>query len=128
MTDQSESSYLRGLYEAALQNYEKQTGMALDKHPLAERLQDGDSVDSFTSVLREQTQAFSEFWGKDKIIKMLYQPCINYLPLPILVRLSGWYVRRSWVFIVPDPHPIAFPACESNTHRPRCPTFCMCYF
>ena len=69
MTDQSESSYLRGLYEAALQNYEKQTGMALDKHPLAERLQDCDSVDSFTSVLREQTQAFSEFWGKDKIMK-----------------------------------------------------------
>ena len=70
MTDQSESSYLLGLYEAALQNYEKQTGMALDKHPLAERLQDCDSVDSFTSVLREQTQAFSEFWGKDKIMKL----------------------------------------------------------
>jgi hypothetical protein len=69
MTDQSESSYLRELFEAALKNYEKQTGMALDKHPLAERLQDCDSVDSFTSVLREQTQAFGEFWGKDKIMK-----------------------------------------------------------
>jgi hypothetical protein len=69
MSDQSESSYLRELFEVALQDYEKQTGIALDKHPLAERLQDCDSVDSFTSVLREQTQAFGEFWGNDKIMK-----------------------------------------------------------
>ena len=57
------------LFVAALQDYEKQTGMALDKHPLARHLQDCDSVDSFTSVLREQTQAFGEFKGKDKIMK-----------------------------------------------------------
>ena len=28
---------------------------------------------------------------------------------------------------VPHPHTIAFPACDSNTHRPRCPTLRMCF-
>ena len=71
MTDQSELSPLRVLFEAALQDYKNQTGIALDKHPLAKHLQDCNSVDSFISVLREQKQAFSEFWGKDKIMKPL---------------------------------------------------------
>jgi hypothetical protein len=71
MSDQSGSSHLQVLFEAALQDYEKQTGIALAKHPLAEQLQNCDSVESVTAVLREQTQAFSEFRGKDKILKPL---------------------------------------------------------
>jgi hypothetical protein len=71
MSDQSGSSRLRELFEAALQDYENQTGIALAKHPLAEQLQNCDTVESVTAVLREQTQAFSEFWGKDKVLKPL---------------------------------------------------------
>jgi hypothetical protein len=71
MTDQSESSHLRVLFEAALEDYEKQTGIPLAKHPLAEQLQTCDSVDSITDVLREQTQTFSEFRDKDKVMKPL---------------------------------------------------------
>jgi hypothetical protein len=71
MSDQSESSHLRVLFEAALQDYEKQTGIALDKHPVSEQLQDCASVESVTAVLREQTQAFNEFRENDKIIKPL---------------------------------------------------------
>jgi hypothetical protein len=71
MSDQPELSHLQVLFEAALQDYEKQTGIALANHPLAEKLQDCDSVESVTAVLREQTQAFSEFRGKDKILKPL---------------------------------------------------------
>jgi hypothetical protein len=71
MSDQSESSRLRVFFEAALQDYEKQTGIALDKHPLAKHLENCDSVDSFIDALREQTQTFSEFRGKDKIMKPL---------------------------------------------------------
>ena len=52
-------------------NYEKQTGIALAKHPLAKQLQNCDSVESVTTVFHEQTQAFSEFWGKDKVLKPL---------------------------------------------------------
>jgi hypothetical protein len=71
MSDQSGSSHLQALFEAALQDYEKLTGIALDKHPLAKQLQNCDSIESVTAVFREQTQAFSEFRGKDKILKPL---------------------------------------------------------
>ena len=71
MTDRSGSSHLQVLFEAALQEYEKQTGIALDKHPLAEELQNCDSVESVTAVLREQTRAFSKFQEKDRVLKPL---------------------------------------------------------
>ena len=71
MSDNSASSHLRVLFEAALQDYEKKTGIALAKHPVADRLQSCDSVESVTAVLHEQTQAINEFRGKDKILKPL---------------------------------------------------------
>ena len=71
MSDQSGSSHLKVLFEAALRDYERQTGIALAKHPLAERLQGCDSVESITAVLYEQTQAFNQFRGKEKVIKLL---------------------------------------------------------
>jgi hypothetical protein len=71
MSGQVGSSRLRLLFEAALQDYEKQTGIALAKHLLAEQLQNCDTVESITAVLREQTQAFGEFRGTDKVMKLL---------------------------------------------------------
>ena len=71
MSDPSGQSHLQVIFEAALRDYEKQTGIALAKHPLAEQLQNCDSVESVTAVLREQTQAFKEFRGKDKVLKPL---------------------------------------------------------
>ena len=73
MTDQpaSSSSHLKVLFDAALQDYERQTGIALAEHPLAERLQECDSVESITAVLHEQTQTFNEFRGKEKVMKLL---------------------------------------------------------
>ena len=71
MSDQSASSHLKVLFEAALQDYERRTGIELAKHPLAERLQGCHSVESITAVLHEQTQAFNEFRGKEKVIKLL---------------------------------------------------------
>jgi hypothetical protein len=73
MTDQPGPSRLHWqvLFDAALQHYETQTGIALANHPLAEQLQNCHSVESITAVLREQTQAFSEFRGRDKILKPL---------------------------------------------------------
>jgi hypothetical protein len=43
----------------------------LVNHPLAEQLQNCDSVESVTAVLHGQTQAFSEFRGRDKVLKLL---------------------------------------------------------
>jgi hypothetical protein len=71
MSDQSASSHFQVLFEAALQDYEKQTGIVLAKHPLADKLQKCDSVESVTALLHEQTQAFSEFREKDKVLKPL---------------------------------------------------------
>jgi hypothetical protein len=70
MSDQSASFLLQVLFGAALQDYERQTGIKLAEHPLAKRLQECDSVESITAVL-EQRLAFSEFRGKEKIMKSL---------------------------------------------------------
>jgi hypothetical protein len=71
MSDQSRPSRLQVLFEAALQDYEKQTGIALARHPVAVQLQECDSVESVIAVLNEQTQAFGKFCGRDKIMKLL---------------------------------------------------------
>ena len=71
MTDQSGSSHLQVLFEAALQDYQEKTGIALAEHPLAEKLESCDSVESVTAVIHEQTQAFSKFWENDKALKPL---------------------------------------------------------
>jgi hypothetical protein len=69
MSDQSAS--LRLLFSAALQDYEEQTGIILAKHPLAEKLQSCDSVESITAILLEQSQAFNDFRGNYKVAKQV---------------------------------------------------------
>ena len=71
MSDQSGSSRLRVLFEAALEDYKQQTGIELAKHPLAERLQYYNSVESVIAILREQAQDFKELREKDKVLKPL---------------------------------------------------------
>ena len=71
MSDQSALYHLQVLFNAALQDYQTQTGISLPEHPLAERLQDCHSVGSIAAVLQEQTEAFNEFRGKDKLINSL---------------------------------------------------------
>jgi len=83
MSDQSASSHLKVLFEAALQDYERHTGIALAKHPLAERLQECHSVETITAVFHEQTQVFNEFRGKEKVIKLLKNA------VSVLYRLSA---------------------------------------
>jgi hypothetical protein len=68
MSDQSGPSRFQELFEAA---YERQTGKTLANHPLAEKLQSCDSVESVAAVLREQTETSSEIRGKDKVFKPL---------------------------------------------------------
>ena len=73
MSDQSGPSRLHWqvFFETALQDYEKQTGIVLANHSLAEQLQSCDTVESVNAVLREQTQASGEFCGRDKLLKPL---------------------------------------------------------
>ena len=65
-------SILRPLFDAALHNYEEQTGMKLIDHPLARQLESCNSVESITAVLQEQAQSFTEFRRDDgKVMKPL---------------------------------------------------------
>jgi hypothetical protein len=83
MGDQSGSPHLRVLFEAALEDYKQQTGIELAKHPLAERLQDINSVESVTTILCEQAQDLKEFREKDRVIKPLKKV------LTVLLKLSS---------------------------------------
>ena len=71
MSDQSGPSYFQTLFETAFQDYEKQTGKILANHPLAEKLQSCDAVESVAAVLREQTETFCEIRGTEKVLKPL---------------------------------------------------------
>jgi hypothetical protein len=59
------------LFAASLHEYEKQTGIPLSKHPLAEKLRSSSSAESVTAILLEQVPVFSEFGGTDRITKSL---------------------------------------------------------
>jgi len=83
MSDPSGPSHFQELFEAAFREYEKQTGKTLVNHPLAEKLQSCDSVESVTAVLREQTETSSETRGKNKVLK----PLMNVLS--VLHKLSS---------------------------------------
>ena len=83
MSDQSGSSDLRVLFEAALTDYKQQTGIELAEHPLAERLQDCNSVESVTTILREQAQDFKKFQDKDKVLKPLKKVLTVLHKLPV---------------------------------------------
>jgi hypothetical protein len=65
------SSSFQALFESALQDYETQTGISLANHPLAQQLQNCQSVESVTALLQEQAHAFSKFRESDKIFKSL---------------------------------------------------------
>jgi hypothetical protein len=71
MSDQPGSSRLRVLFDAALEDYKQQTCIELAEHPLAERLQDSNTVESVTAILCEQAQDFEKFREKDKVLKPL---------------------------------------------------------
>jgi hypothetical protein len=82
MSDQSGSSHLRVLFDAALEDYKQQTGIELAEHPLAERLQDGNTVESVAAILHEQAQDFEEFREKDRVLNPLKKilTVLNILP------------------------------------------------
>jgi hypothetical protein len=65
---QSESGYLRGLFDAALQHYEKTTNIILAKHPLAEQLQNCHTIESTTKFLQDKVRELGDFRGSDEIM------------------------------------------------------------
>ena len=62
---------LFNLFTASLQQYKKQTGIALPEHLLTEQLQYSDSPMCITAILQEQAPDCSKFRGSNKIMKLL---------------------------------------------------------
>jgi hypothetical protein len=71
MSYQPGVSHFQVLFESALQDYERQTGITLADHSLAERLQTCQSAESVTALLQEQARALSEFRESNKLMGSL---------------------------------------------------------
>jgi hypothetical protein len=71
MSSPLRSSRLWDLFEAALLDYEKQTGIDLAKHTLADLLRDCNSAEDVATVLSKQAKDFKQFREKDKVLKPL---------------------------------------------------------
>jgi hypothetical protein len=71
MDNESRSARFGALFEAALQAYEKKTDITLVDHPLAVQLHNFHSIESITTVLLGEAQAFKEFRGSDRVMKSI---------------------------------------------------------
>ena len=71
MAHQSESARFQALFEPALQEYEKKTGVSLVQHPLAIKLQSCDTLEATTGLFQDQARVFRHFQGSDRIMKSL---------------------------------------------------------
>lgn len=67
MSDQVRSSRFQALFESALRDYEQKAKMTLSKHPLAEKLEKCDSVESITGLLLDQAPTLGNSQGSDKM-------------------------------------------------------------
>jgi hypothetical protein len=65
------SQTLFNLFADSFQKYEKQAGITLSKHLLAEQLRYSDSAEAVIAILQEQVPASSEFGVSDSITKSL---------------------------------------------------------
>jgi hypothetical protein len=95
---QPTSSTFRALFNAALQDYENQTGISLVDHPFSKQLETCESVSSIAAILREQAQSFRELRENDgKLMKALHSS-IEVLGAPsissALSETIGLAVRR----------------------------------
>jgi hypothetical protein len=130
--DDSPSTRLQVIVDAALEGYERQTGMKLIDHPLARQLEKCDSIQSITALLEGQAQAFSQFRGDDgKVMKPLKCAVQVLHGLSTSTALSeGISLVRCMDFLGiydPDTRSIAISPCEGNICIPCYPTFCMSF-
>jgi hypothetical protein len=89
MAGQSGSARFEALFESALQNYQKTTGVALAQHPLAIDLQSCKSADDITTLLQDQIQAFSKFRESDRMMKAIRTTVSMLTPLSDAASLAN---------------------------------------
>jgi len=127
MSDQSQSSRFRVLFESALLDYQNQTGTTL----AAGQLQDCDSVESVTAVLQEQARAFTEFRGGDgrimkslkSVVSVLYAFSASSALGETMVGLVRWKVSRNILHLMI--YSAAHPTCKGDIRWLCHPSLCM---
>ena len=111
---QSRSSRFRGLFDAALQNYEEMTNITLTKHPLAEKLHNCHSSKSIKLFFRDRALEFGDFPGSDKIVKSITNIASILCSLSATATLGDATdpvrSRRSWDHSIPDTYSTLPPA------------------
>jgi len=121
------SSRLQLLFDAALQNYEKQTRMKLLDHPFAKQLENCHSVDSVMDILQQQARAMTEFRGDDgKVVKSLKRVVhvVHTLSTSTILGEGIGLVSlaRFLVLLLPYVPYTAVPPCKGIIRRLRYPT------
>jgi len=84
MASLSETRILESLFQSALKEYEKKTGVNLVGHPLAAQLEHCDNVESITEVLQSQARVFLEFRGGNESVRRMLK-----LTVQVLHKLTG---------------------------------------
>ena len=75
----SPSSELKSLFEAALDEFEKRSGINLLQHQIIDKLVDCQSADSVIDVLQQEAQAFRNFRGDDGRLMTWLKRTVNVL-------------------------------------------------
>ena len=119
---------LQFLFDAALQNYEKQSGMKLIDQPLAKQLENCNSVDSVMEILQHQASALTQFRGNDGKVMISLNRAVHILhTLSTSTALSEGIglvrLAHFLVFLVSYAHYIAVPPCKGNIRRLCYPTW-----
>ena len=71
MGDMSGFTHFQTRFESALQAYHKTTSITLAEHPLAMGLQNCDSVESVTTLLKHETQTLIDLSGSVRIMDLM---------------------------------------------------------
>ena len=126
MADPSGSPHFQARFESALQAYQTTTGITLAEHALAVQLQSCNTVESITTLVQGQAQAFSNYRESDRIMKSIKTTVLILIPLsaaaPLadavgLVRQIAIVVRFTFLTFF-----AAIPTRKSNSSWSRHPT------
>jgi hypothetical protein len=124
MPNQTGSAGFPALFESALQEYAKKTGIALPNHPLAIQLQTCDSIESITAIVHGQASCLTESLEKERIMKSIKSTLsiLNTLFATADLGDTIGLVRQKvayGVFHISDGFTV-IPSDESNTRWPCC--------
>jgi hypothetical protein len=71
MAEQSGSARFQALFESVLHAYERNTGITLAQHPLAQDLQSCHTVGDINTLLQSRAQAFNDLRESGRLMKAI---------------------------------------------------------